>query len=382
METNYRNWFKAWFERFKPLNNEWTSNLNMHGTVENSPWHREANVWVHTEMVVNEYIHLSPTVWSEADAIGALACAFHDTGKPAAKEEVSRSDGTKYFRFGGHEKISACLWRDYLTSFKHEFDDVFTNTDELFVKVAWLIEYHLPYSLGHDKLHGVISTNKAFDTTTIFYRMLRADARGRISDDHQQKMENVESWISETQISANLSNVAIYPKTFTSWYRKKVVLLIGISGSGKSTYTKENYPEATVFSFDALRLKWYGDETISDDVERYKQAFKKASEDNSFNNKATAEFNKLLKDPNVKTIVVDNMNLSAKSRRPFVAAATAQNAFVEGVVFVVSKTVVNARQKKRGDKYLGPGLIESQYLSLSVPCFGTEVDSLIVVQNG
>jgi hypothetical protein len=88
--------------------------LLMEGTVEDSPWHREKNVAVHTDMVVSQYISTAPQVWSKRDLLGALACAFHDFGKPAAEEVKFSEERGKYRRYVGHEVVSARVWESFV----------------------------------------------------------------------------------------------------------------------------------------------------------------------------------------------------------------------------------------------------------------------------
>ena len=59
----------------------------MHLVPENSPWHRERNVGVHTDMVVSEYLIRVGNDWNHNDLLGAFVCAFHDVGKPKASEK-------------------------------------------------------------------------------------------------------------------------------------------------------------------------------------------------------------------------------------------------------------------------------------------------------
>ena len=64
----------------------------MNSLAEESPWHREDSIGIHTNMVVSEFISRSPANWERVDMVGALACAFHDFGKPKAMEIVFRED--------------------------------------------------------------------------------------------------------------------------------------------------------------------------------------------------------------------------------------------------------------------------------------------------
>src|SRR5271157_3546387 len=85
----------------------------MEETVEGSSWHRERNVAIHTDMVVSEYISWAEKNWTTETLIGAVACAFHDTGKPSARVERFKPERGIYNSFGGHEIISARIWEDF-----------------------------------------------------------------------------------------------------------------------------------------------------------------------------------------------------------------------------------------------------------------------------
>lgn len=368
---SYRAWFAEWFSRFNPVDNDWLKNLGLHTTVENSPWHREENVWVHTKMVVNEYFKLmGDREWTVMDVYGGLACAFHDVGKPDVKEVVVKDNGEVRNRFGGHEQRSACLWRDYLTRFPDEFAAL-GEIKDIFYPVAWLIETHLPYAIKDaDKRNAIATTIDNLNMRQTFFNVLMADARGRISDDHEQKIKNVQQWIAEFPLHNDYTS-RVSPRT--------LVLLIGLSGSGKTTYVNQNWKDASVFSYDALRLQWYADDSIVDAKDMYQHCFKKSTEDSKFNEKTLAVFNDLVKHSK-NDIVVDNMNMSAKSRRPFVTIAKQHGFIIKAVIFVVAKDTINARQKTRPDKYLGEKIIDQQYNSMSVPNYG-DVSVIEVVVN-
>jgi len=90
--------------------------------------------------------------------------------------------------------------------------------------------------------------------------------------------------------------------------KKKIILLVGIPGSGKSTYFKNHFgydkPDVAYINADSVRLKLYGDENIQGNG---KQVF-----DIIYGN----FLNALINDA-ISTIVVDNTNISFKSRQKF-----------------------------------------------------------------
>lgn len=370
---NYREWFATWFHKFNPVDNVWLESHGLHLTVENSSYHREENVWVHTKMVVNEYFKLlGDKEWDIRDVIGGIACTFHDVGKPSCKEVITKEDGTTRNRFGGHEQRSACMWRDYLTQFPDEFKEIGT-VEDIFYPVAWLIENHLPFSTkDKGKINQLVLTLDKLRLRQTFFNVLMADTLGRISDDHPEKIKAVQEWIDKFETTFDT------PTVLTD---RTVFFLIGASGSGKTSYVKQ-YAAATVdiFSYDDLRLEWYSDSTIVDPIEQYRHCFYASTEDSKFNEKALKHFQELLHGFN--HIIVDNMNMSAKSRRALITfiRQNKNRCKIKAVIFVVGKDTINARQKTRSDKFLSETIIEQQYHSMSVPNYG-EVDSIEINYN-
>jgi len=92
---------------------------------------------------------------------------------------------------------------------------------------------------------------------------------------------------------------------------KTIILLIGIPGSGKTTYFMNHLkPEDALdcsvayINADRIRAKMYGDENIQGDG-------KLVFEEVFFN------FKEALENKEIKTIVVDNTNVSFKARKSF-----------------------------------------------------------------
>ena len=131
----------------------------MNQCVEGSKWHREKNVGVHTNMVVGEYLSRVEGAWSKPDLLGAIACAFHDTGKPVARQEKFSEERGQYFSFSGHEIASARLWEDWAATNWSTVSPVLgLEVDDIF-RVSWMIEHHRPWGLKHaDKRRNLFLT--------------------------------------------------------------------------------------------------------------------------------------------------------------------------------------------------------------------------------
>lgn len=335
----------------------------METTVENSPWHRESNVLVHTDMVVAQYIASAPTFWIKDHLIGALAAAFHDVGKPAAKEErYSEARGT-YFAFKGHEPISARLWEDFAVTNWHMFSCCLDFVD--IYRTGWVIEHHLPWDIAKpDKRRMLaLTVNKMFGTSTTFTDVLMADTQGRIADDADAKCAKSVEWVNAFELFRYSQ-----PDIRLDSARPKLILPIGPSGVGKSTYKRNHHPGVLTFSLDELRMRWYG--------ENYTEAYRMSVEDKEFSNKANQEFFALIKQG--KDLYVDNTNLSRKRRAMVIIEARKKGYEIVGVLFPTALSVVVNRQLTRTDKNVPEAAVRQHYMALQYPSYG-EVDTVIVV---
>jgi predicted kinase len=345
----------------------------MRDTVENSLWHREDNVLVHTEMVIKEYIKfVNSDQWTIGDWCGYFAALFHDVGKPAARTERHNEERGVYFSYPGHEQISARLWEDWAVQNTDLLIRVGITTAD-FWKISWMIEHHLPYGTSKtDKISRLVETAvNMFPDIHQGYRVLTnvllADQFGRISDNMEVNRQHVVDWTSdfnkkceEFQITRHISDDA--PTCF---------ILIGASGSGKSTFLnnpKYRTESSAVYSWDTLRLRWYGDDSIEDPKEYYQAAFLASTEDSTFNTNSQKAFLELL----VKKVdvFVDNTNISTKRRHFFIDAAKHKGYKVVAVLFPISIDELYVRHTNRLDKHVPWGTVKQMFMSIQMPSYG------------
>jgi len=97
----------------------------------------------------------------------------------------------------------------------------------------------------------------------------------------------------------------------------EMVILVGLPGSGKSTYTKQNFPNHERVNQDTLLTK-----------ERCYAAALQALQEG-------------------KSIVVDNTNPTMQARKPFIDIAKKLNAPVRAITLVVDQQVAFERNVKR-----------------------------------
>jgi predicted kinase len=342
----------------------------MENTVEASPWHRENSVATHTRMVVSEYISWADKDWTTETLIGAVACAFHDTGKPSAKVEKYSEKRGNYNSFGGHEIISARLWEDYAI---HNVERIWTLFETRDIKIIFLvgfvIEHHMPYEVATDKIQDIATTAAEYFDEPIFQNHLTADTHGRIADDHKEKIAKVDQWIEEFEMKMHVP-VHMDPIIHN---QKTLIMPIAPSGAGKSTLLKKllkDHPNLHHYSWDALRLEWYDAD--------YKKAYQMSVDDPHFNARYMKEFKTQVLAG--KTIYIDNTNLSRKRRRPFIDDARKHGYNVIGYVFPIELETVIKRQKTRGDKDVPKDAVKNHYMTLQGPLLG-EFDYIEVVNT-
>lgn len=354
--------FKQEFIQFreKMLNTEMFQHL---ATIkEDSKWHREENILVHTNMVVDQYMARAPEIWYASTFCGAVAALFHDVGKPKARTaKVNEQTGETRYIFAGHEQISARIWERFATSDQTAYP--FTNF--MVYDIGWMIEHHVPWSLKDKQKRRNLALTANAVGRDAFVDMLLSDQHGRISDNHEQTLMEVDQWIKQFHQFADtvhLENTACRPT---------LTMLIGPSGSGKSTWWKDIYHEDRVFSMDKLRHQWY-------DTTDYDKAWKMSVEDKTFDARAHMHFNDMVKVAKRQgsDIVCDNTNLTRKFRNFYVHAARQAGMKVRGVLFFTPFDQLVARQTTRPDKNVPVSSIAQQYYAMNYPQYG-EFDEIV-----
>lgn len=371
-------------------------------TVEDSPWHREANVAVHTEMVVDQAVQFAQhyDLSSKSTVRLLLATFFHDFGKPEAEEICTKEDGTIYRRYSGHEQISARLFEQIFVTYYNELFDGWVTPEDAHC-VTFLIEHHLPYKVS-DKQKRIAycwAMQEMFaDGPKVLYAMLQADTWGRISDDQDAKKQAVLDWIKDFD---DLYNAEV--KDFYHGYNVQkyvgLVFLVGPSGAGKSTVAKRLVDQGfKYYSWDDLRIEFYKDyvdsvnaeramdpdevefmELPTDEKELYHRAFEhwsKKENQAEFNTLQQKRFQDLIK--NGECVVVDNTNLTRKRRRAMLEMARQQKYRTKAIYFQTSLDMLFRRANSRLDKRLPLEVVQHQFNSVQVPFVGEFYEVAVV----
>ena len=372
--TDLRTQFTTWYFNEFHLTDLYQSMVE---TVEGSPYHREVNVGIHTDMVVAQYIGRTYTMWDMATLCGAFAAAFHDVGKPDACEEKFKPERGHYKGFGGHELISARLWEDFAVREWTRLEEFGLQIEDVY-RIGWMVEHHLPWAIKKaEKRHAMAQTLHETGLQIAFVDLLIADTWGRISDDGPEKKAKVNKWINEFfPLLDECKDIADAKEGQPILY-----IPIGASGTGKSTF-RNPLTKLDVFSLDDLRMEWYGspdcpDESVSPE-EEYRLAFERACEDKQFNSRANARYVEMVKTGN--DLYVDNTNTSAKRRRFYITEARRRGYHVQAIIFPIELQEVIDRQTTRNDKDVPVYAVERQYMGLQLPSYG-DFDKVIVLPS-
>lgn len=311
-----------------------------------------------------------------------LSLLFHDTGKPDARVLKTSETRGEYHQFPGHEHTSARLWEDYAVTHWAELKNMFGLVDDDFYKIGWMIENHLPLRGAKDKTlkkHAEGVVRMLGKDAVAFIDVMTCDQNGRISDGQDVKLAEYEAY--RAKFFGMCESTVVEPFDEEA---PKLYVLIGASGSGKSTWTDDKAPmDLGYFSLDQERLRFLeevGREKIADEKKRYARAFDLASKKpRDFEKFADASFLRKVKARN--GLIVDNTNTSAKARAKWSNVARNHGFVTVGVLFPIARKTLLSRQLSRADKSVPVNIVLSQYSKVSFPTLGDDVD-LVIVETG
>lgn len=375
--------FNEFYEKFL------TTDLakTMASVSENSPYHREENVLVHTQMTMNWYKeNLAPNRSEHQQVMTLLALLFHDTGKPIVKQEKFREDRGNYLSFADHEQASARVLEDFaMQDFKVFLDMGITQKD--LAALIWMVEYHLPYDMvkpeKRQAYRDTVFHLLGCEDEVAYGDMLLSDAHGRTSDDQEAKRAKTVAWVKEFEL--------IKPEQpkFTSIADKRtpmIFILIGASGSGKSTYTETLrilHQGINVFSLDTIRLRLAHSMGLLTgvEIEDYRIAYENSiTESLAFSTLVSQTWMELIRSK--ADIIVDNTNLSRKSRARWINESKAAGYYVSLALFPIAKNILVKRACTREDKRVPIGAVIQHFESIRYPLLPTEGHSIVVVKQG
>lgn len=192
---------KERFEAFKAnfARTDWWRAMQLER--EGSPWHREENVAVHTNMLLRFYDENFASNRSEQQQIlTRTACLFHDVGKPPSRIIKRSPERGDYRAYHGHELVSARMWIDYATGAgKKDVQQMLALSPTEVSHVAFMIEHHVPFALAKVEKRKALKSGMFNRFGEHGHRawldLLLSDQHGRISDDQHMKLKAVDDWM-------------------------------------------------------------------------------------------------------------------------------------------------------------------------------------------
>lgn len=341
-------------------------------TTEQDPqWHAEGDVHIHTDMVLHELYILfkDPASHLSADArqLLVLAALFHDIAKPLA---------TKRREINGAERVIAPqhegMGRSYLAYRLCEFGLAQWKIQALMGLVG---EHQMPKLL-------VIKNCSRGDywrlarkaNHELLYWLEVADMKGRICDDLHEQLSILDEFklfseeygvwnkTAEKQITALLApllpklnkneqhyiygyaqyelerdTITMVEEAIAKTYSHRsaysdLIILCGPSGSGKSSWIKQNIPQHRVISLDQIRAETCGDRS-----------------DQSQNGKVLAIAKERLRESLriQQAVVWDATNLRLDFRNQITQLGRSYRALVTLIIFQLPKKTIFERNKHR-----------------------------------
>lgn len=190
--------FDLFFSNFRQTG-LWRAMVN---TRENSPWHREANVSTHTEMLLSWYKdNLASNRSDHQRMLTMVACLFHDVGKPIAEIVKHSAERGEYRAYHGHEQISARVWADYALVHHSQVREILGFSAADVANISLMLEHHVPFHLKDKRKRKDLKEAFIHRMGQAGHRawldLLLSDQHGRISDGQAEKLAAVDAWMKE-----------------------------------------------------------------------------------------------------------------------------------------------------------------------------------------
>ena len=265
----------------------------MKRTPQEPAFHREGDVWTHTEMVANQFNR-------DIQEDLLIAALWHDTGKAYTTQTI---EGV--IRAPNHAARSKRLFVPY--AYRHLGLPLGRINN-----IAALIRYHSFPLWCLDKTdHEIFRVFGALRKPKQLIDIARADVEGRLSEnleDMRLRIKLCELTLAEADLrhfgdyhaayrySIGRGPVPIYAKTYNPNFT--VYIMAGLQGSGKSTRAEQ-------------LSDWYGVPTLSLDQFRI-DGYSKKAEDNVVRMHKEV-FSNLLRDR--KSFIMDSTNLTYEQRQ-------------------------------------------------------------------
>jgi putative nucleotidyltransferase with HDIG domain len=320
-----------------------------------SPYHLEGSVWTHTMMV---YSHMNAMYDGKGFDYMLLAALLHDIGKMECRGEDEHGN----IRFKGHEGYSFFRSVDAVKEYiNHRYDGY---TDDYTKAVLFAIANHGIFMHNKKMANSPDSIKKAFApfdklSLELLHDLMVADKKGRIVA-HDVKFNAPEQSPLDVLMDCEYDAPVEVKEPYT---KRELVIMVGLPGSGKSTYIKEHLGDYAVISRDAIIMK------NCPTAKSYSEAWKSVDQ-KEIDKELMQHAQKVFKTED--KIVVDMTNLSKKSRKKWLALAN-QNDFYTKVYVMGTSLATCIDRRWDGNKAIKYDIIETMAKKFTFP-LGDEFD--------
>jgi len=362
-------WFQTNFKSIK-IKLENCSNVYIdNGKPILNNWHNEENVWIHTQMVITEYDSIADNI------VGYLACLVHDFGKPETHCERHDKKRVVYYNHATHNDLEAYnVLKQWQNNFKNtELKITDLDINNIMIMKRWHLNI---WNVNDNNKKKIFESFSNGIYLSIFLNVCLADSLGRISE---KGME-----MQQTNLIGNVNMLDVDKyycmKDYTEILKKNIIMLIGCSGSGKTTfYNTYKKPTTAYISLDKERLYCYKKNNIVyTSIDTFKYVYINKMTDNEIYNNAWEYCNKnknvlskrmqSIYNKNYDEVVIDNTNLTTKSRR--LTLRSLKNSIdyrMIANVWLPNKELLKARNKNRTDKSISEDVWTRQYNMFQFP---------------
>lgn len=292
--------------------------INLKNAQQNPKWHSEGNAFIHTRMVVESMYKLCPYSYPESTYVVSSDHSYYDRlilVAAALFHDIGKGETTKWNEEKGswssprHAIVGEQITRDLL------WDEDF-RTREL---VCNLVRNHMKpvYMMEHTNPRKEIIRMSLACPIRLLYTLKTADCSGCImekEDNWKEQLEffkelaiELDCFDHEFKFYNDYSKFKFFQKEDEEFPSElyddtefTIYVMIGIAGSGKSTYINNNLSDYPIVSRDIIRTE-IGITKEGDKVRSSKQQESKVSE----------RENELIKEycRNKTSFIIDDMNI-------------------------------------------------------------------------
>ena len=326
--------------------------FHTHSNGSLNPYHTEGCVWTHTQMVV-DLVENTPEL--------VFAALLHDIGKPETRYE--KENGRVSFR--SHECVSLVKSISILERAQTVFQFDRLATLQL---IAWhgTLWSNEPLELCIKRVDHCYGSCAVLLKQSVSF--VRADMYGR------EYAASVQHEIDA--IDVRLDTLENYtPYNYTLYRQEKplnAVFLVGLSGSGKSTYRAQHYSSSS---------SYYCAVSVDDYFYQKASGYNSSIYDKNIKRAHDASIATLVDAVSKRqNILVDMTNLTAESRGKKLVKIPSTQYNYKAVVFLKGIDTIRQNLKNRGYKQIPDSVLQRQIAQFELPSL-SEFDSIEYVME-